>query len=272
MKNSRFAGKTALITGASSGIGAATARLLAKKGLKVILVARRMEKLEELADEIIQCGGTAQALQADLACDEDMQKLLLQIHQEGVQPDVLINNAGFGWYGYFTDMPEQTAMEMLRVNVNAVVQLTRKIIPHMQAKGSGVIINVSSIAGSLPNQGIAMYAASKAFLDAFSTSLHREMKGSGVQVSVVRPGPVKTEFFQTARKQPNGGSVPAERFSVSAEKVADVIVNLLEHPRRVAYVPGMLSFSKWLEPLFGWFIDHLGPVLLRRRKPIKPLV
>ena len=98
------------------------------------------------------------------------------------------------------------------------------------------------------------------------------MKGSGVQVSVVRPGPVKTEFFETARNLPNGGSVPAERFSVSADKVAEAIVNLLDHPRRVVYVPGMLAISKWLEPLFGRLIDHLGPLLLRRHKPIKPLV
>jgi short-subunit dehydrogenase len=272
INKSRFAGKTALITGASSGIGAETARLLAQKGLKVILVARRMEKLEQLADEIIQSGGTARIIQTDLSRDEDIQGLLLQIHQGGIQPDVLINNAGFGWYGYFADMPEQTAMEMLQVNVNAVVRLTREIIPHLQTKGSGAIINVSSIAGGLPNQGIAIYAASKAFLDAFSTSLHREMKGSGVQVSVVRPGPVKTEFFQTARKLPNGGSLPAEGFSVSADKVAIAIVNLLEHPRRVVYVPGMLAISKWLEPLFGWLIDHLGPVLLRNHRPIKPLV
>lgn len=267
-KKSRFAGRTALITGASSGIGAETARLLAQKGLKVILVARRREKLKQLADEIIQSGGLAQVIQADLSRDEDVQKLLIQIHQGVIQPEVLINNAGFGWYGYFTEMPESMYMEMLQVNVKAVVKLTREIIPHMQAKGSGAIINVSSIAGGLPNQGITLYAASKAFLDAFSTSLHREMKGSGVQVSVVRPGPVKTEFFETARKLPNGGSVPAEQFSVSAEKVAIAIVNLLEHPRRVVYVPGMLVISKWLEPLFGWLIDHLGPLLLRRHKSI----
>ena len=271
-EKSRFAGKTALITGASSGIGAETARLLAQKGLKVILVARRIEKLEQLAKEIVEAGGNARVTQADLSRDEDVQELLTQIHQGCIQPDVLINNAGFGWYGYFAEMPEEMVMEMLQVNVNAVVRLTREIIPYMQAKGSGAIINVSSIAGGMPNQGIALYAASKAFLDAFSTSLHREMKGSGVQVSVVRPGPVKTEFFETARNLPNGGSVPAERFSVSADKVAEAIVNLLDHPRRVVYVPGMLAISKWLEPLFGRLIDHLGPLLLRRNAPVKPLV
>lgn len=242
------------------------------KGLKVILVARRQEKLEQLANEIIILGGSAQVMPADLASPEGVELLTSQLCQAGIFPDVLVNNAGFGWYGYFADMPEQTALEMLQVNVSAVIQLTRFLLPRMQARGSGAILNIGSIAGSLPNQGIAIYGASKAFLDAFSTSLHRELRGSGVQVSVVRPGPVKTEFFQTARTLPGGGSVPAERFSVSAERVAARISDLLEHPRRVVFIPGVLALSAWLEPLFGWLIDCLGPILLRHRRVVKPTV
>jgi uncharacterized protein len=271
-RTSRFTGKTALITGASSGIGAATARRLATQGLKVILVARRAEKLEQLAEEIRASGGEAKIYVVDLSNDENINQLTLRLNQEGWMPDVLVNNAGFGWYGYFTGMAEETAVEMVQVNIRAAVLLTRRLLPHMQTNRFGAIINVGSIAGSMPNQGIALYSASKAFLDAFSTSLHREMRGSGVQVSVVRPGPVKTEFFQTARELPGGGTVPAERFSVSAERVADSIAELLEHPRRVDYVPRILVLSAWLEPLFGWLIDRIGPLLLRRRKIIKPLV
>lgn len=271
-KTSRFAGKTALITGASSGIGAATARRLAKKGLKVILVARRKERLEQLAAEIQAGGGVAKIFVVDLSNEEAINQLTVQLKQEGWMPDVLVNNAGFGWYGFFTDMAEETALEMLQVNIKAAILLTRRILPHMQTNRCGAIINVSSIAGSMPNQGIAMYSASKAFLDAFTTSLHREMRGSGVQVSLIRPGPVKTEFFQTARQLPRGGNVPAEKFSVSAERVADQIANLLEHSRRVVYVPFILALSVWLEPLLGGLIDKLGPLLLRHRKIIKPLV
>jgi uncharacterized protein len=272
IKSSRFAGKTALITGASSGIGAATARALALKGLKVILVARRQEKLEQLANEINSFGGNAMVMPADLSSPQGVSELVRQLGHSGISPDVLVNNAGFGWYGYYADMPEQTAHDMLQVNVSVVMQLTRQLIPRMQARHCGAIINVGSIAGSMPNQGIAVYAATKAFLDAFSTSLHRELRGSGVQVSVVRPGPVKTEFFQTARTLPGGGSIPAERFSVSAESVAIKIADLLEHPRRVAYVPGILAISGWLEPLFGWLIDCLGPMLLRRKRVVKPTI
>jgi short-subunit dehydrogenase len=262
----RFIGKTALITGASSGIGAAAASSLAARGLKVILVARRQVKLEQLAREISALGGQAQVIPADLSTSQGVEQLVHDLFQKGIHVDVLVNNAGFGWYGYYADMAFETAREMLQVNVSAVIQLTRLLLPGMLERRSGHIINIGSIAGSLPNQGIAIYSASKAFLDAFTTSLHRELRGSGVQVSVVRPGPVKTEFFQTARTLPEGGSIPAERFAVSAERVASSIVNLLNHPRRVVFVPWFLCLSAWLELAFGGLIDHLGPLLLRRRQ------
>jgi short-subunit dehydrogenase len=267
---SRYLGKTALITGASSGIGAAAAASLAAEGLNVVLVARRQEKLEQLAREISALGGQALVMPADLSTSLGVEQLVRDLFQKGIRVDVLVNNAGFGWYGYYADMAFATAHEMLQVNISAVIQLTRLLLPGMLEHRSGHIINIGSIAGSMPNQGVAIYAASKAFLNAFTTSLHRELRGSGVQVSVVRPGPVKTEFFQTARTLPEGGSVPAERFAVSAELVASAIVSLLGHPRRVVFVPWFLGISAWLEPVFGGLIDRLGPLLLRRRsKPVK---
>ena len=272
-KPCRYTGKTALITGASSGIGAATAAALAAQGLKVVLVARRQERLEQLAYDISTKSGQALVMPADLSNALGVDQLVRDLFQKGIRVDVLVNNAGFGWYGYYADMAWETAHEMLLVNVSAVIQLTRLLLPAMLDKRCGHIINIGSIAGSMPNQGIAIYSASKAFLDAFTTSLHRELRGSGVQVSVVRPGPVRTEFFQTARTLPEGGSVPAERLAVSADSVARAVVNLLSHPRRVVFVPWFLAASGWLELLFGGLIDHLGPLLLRRRKQaIKPLV
>jgi hypothetical protein len=272
-KPSRFTGKTALITGASSGIGAAAATSLAARGLKVILVARRHEKLEQLARDISALGGQALVMPADLSTSQGVEDLVRELLQKGISLDVLVNNAGFGWYGYYTDMAWETAREMLQVNISAIIHLTRLLLPGMLERCCGYIINIGSIAGGMPNQGIAVYSASKAFLDAFTTSLHRELHGSGVQVSVVRPGPVKTEFFQTARTLPEGGSVPAERFAISAERVASAIVTLLDHPHRVIFVPWCLCASGWLELPFGWLIDHLGPLLLRRRKQaIKPII
>lgn len=269
-KSCRFIGKTALITGASSGIGAAAASSLAAHGLKVILVARRREKLKQLAREISALGSQALVMTADLSILQGAEQLVCDLFQKGFSVDVLVNNAGFGWYGYYADMPWQTAAEMLQVNVSTVIQLTRLLLPGMLERRCGHIINIGSIAGSMPNQGIAVYSASKAFLDAFTTSLHRELRGSGVQISVVRPGPVRTEFFQTACTLPEGSSIPGERFAVSAKRVAGTIVNLLNHPRRVVFVPWFLGVSGWFELAFGGLIDRLGPLLLRRRqKPLK---
>lgn len=256
--------KIALITGASSGIGAATARELAQRGMRVILVARRKERLQELTDEIQSAGGQAQAIAADLSLPEDRQRVYEQTLQTSGAPHVLVNNAGLGWYGYYADMPWETAQEMLQVNVAAVMHLTRLFLPDMRKRERGHIVNVGSISGNLPNQGIAIYAASKAFLNAFTSSLYRELVGTRLRVSVVRAGPVASEFYQTAKTRPGGRPVPAERFAVSSESVAHSIWGLLQRPRKVIYVPGILSISSWLEPLFGWLIDRVGPILLRK--------
>jgi short-subunit dehydrogenase len=139
-------------------------------------------------------------------------------------------------------------------------------LPTMLQKKFGRIINVGSIAGKLPEQGIAVYSASKGYLDSITTSIYRDLRHSGVIVSILRAGPVKTEFFDAARNLKNGGSVPAERFAISADRVARKIWNLLIHPRRVAYVPFFLAVSPLLEILFSPVIDQVGPLLLRRRK------
>jgi len=258
-------GKVALITGASSGIGAATARELSRRGLRVALVARRQARLGALCDEIQAGGRQAQAFAADLSVEGERQRVYAQMMETCGPPDVLINNAGLGWYGYYAEMPWETALEMLQVNVAAVMHLTRLFLPAMRARGNGRIINVGSISGSLPNQGIAIYGASKAFLDSFSTALYRELVGSRLCVSVVRAGPVSSEFYQRARERPGGLPVPAERFAVPAERVAHRIWSLLPRPRRAIYVPEILRLAPWLEILFGHIIDRLGPLLLRRK-------
>lgn len=254
--------RTALITGASSGIGEATARLLARSGLEVTLVARRMERLLRLKTEIEAGGGKARVMAADLSLEEER----VRVFQEVGATDVLVNNAGFGWYGYFSNMCWKTAREMAAVNIVASTHLARLFLPGMLERGFGHIVNVGSISGNIPSQGIAMYSASKAFLDAFTTALHRETRGTGVWVSVVRAGAVRTEFGEAALKQENGGHVPTERVGVKPELVARRIGELLLHPRRVIYVPRWLAVVPWLELAFGWLEDRLGALLLEREK------
>jgi short-subunit dehydrogenase len=154
---------------------------------------------------------------------------------------------------------------MLAVNVAGLLHLTLLYLPEMTARGTGHIINIGSIAGCLPEQGIGVYSATKAFVDAFSTALFRELRGTGVHVSVVRAGSVATEFQKVAKESPGGGAVPAENLAVAPERVADCVWRLIRRPRRQAFVPGFLVLAPWLEPLFGWIIDRLGPVLLRRQ-------
>ena len=254
--------KLAVITGASSGIGEAIARRLAAQGMRVVLVARRRERLERLAGEIHQNGGSARILTADLRRESDR----LHLCEEAGTADVLVNNAGLGWYGYGDEMSWKTALEMLQVNVEAVVQLSLNFLVNMRQRNTGHIINIGSISGSLPSQGVALYGATKSFLDNFTTALHRELAGTRVHVSVVRAGPVKTEFGQAVLLHENGLHLPTEKMGVSAELVAERIWALIRRPRRLIYIPDYLRLVPWLELAFGWIIDQVGPLLLKKQK------
>jgi short-subunit dehydrogenase len=256
--------RTVLITGASSGIGAAFACFLAIHGLHVFIAARRENRLKDLAEEIRSSGGEVDFFPCDLEKSKTREELVHSVLSRAGHLDILINDAGFGWYGYFYQMDWADAARMLAVNMEAVAHLSRLVLPDMTARHKGHIINISSIAGSLPNQGIAMYSASKAFVDAFTTALYRELYGSGVWASAMRLGPIQTEFFEQARQLKNGSDVPAERFAIPVERVNRALWNLLRHPRRVIYVPAWQRMSTVVEPLFGGIIDHLGPLLLRR--------
>jgi short-subunit dehydrogenase len=257
--------RIAVVTGASSGIGAATARRLARQGMQVVLVARRLDRLECLAAEIRHAGGQAYTLAADLMLESARSRLLSGITDRFGDVDLLVNNAGLGWYGYGTDMPWKLAWEILQVNVEAVVHLTLDFLGKMRQRDFGHIINVGSISGSLPSQGVAVYGATKSFLDNFTTALFRELTGTRVHVSVVRAGPVRTEFGEVALSRENGGHIPTEHLGVSADYVAWRIWKLMLHPRRVIYAPGWLRVVPWTELFFGWIIDRIGPLLLRKK-------
>jgi short-subunit dehydrogenase len=259
-----WAGKSVLITGASSGIGAATAYRLAQAGLRVILVARRRERLDALAEEIQIAGGAAHVIAADLTSASARQSVFEQVTAEFDAPDVLINNAGFGWYGFGDKMPWSTALEMVELNIAAVVHFTLLFLKKMRQGNNGHIINIGSISGELPSQGIAVYGATKSFLNNFTTALYRELRGTRLHISVVRAGPVLTEFCHTAAEKPSGFHLPTEKMGVLPEKVAERIWDLIQHPRRAIYVPAYLAVTPWIESYFGWLIDRLGPLLLNR--------
>jgi hypothetical protein len=186
---------TALVTGASAGLGADYARLLAADGHDLILVARRRERLDQLAAELTAAHGiTAHVFPADLARPNAARELFAAVTGAGLQVDLLINNAGFGSNGPFADSDEQWELDMVAVNIAALVQLTHLCLPAMIARRHGRILNVGSTAGFQAGPFMATYYASKAFVNHFSEALSHELAGTGVTVTVSCPGPVATEF------------------------------------------------------------------------------
>jgi UDP-glucose 4-epimerase len=264
-------GKVAVVTGASGGIGAEIAIKLAREGLKVVLVARREDRLEQLAAQIRESGGQALVIAADLTDEGERLRVVQEVRSAYGTVDVLVNSAGLGWYGFGTEMPWVLAWQMLQVNVSAVVRFTLLLLRDMKTRNSGHIVNIGSIAGSLPSQGVALYSATKSFVDAFTTALYRELRGTRVHISVVRAGAVATGFFDRASSQLAALRMPARRFGVKPEAVANRVWALLRRPARVAYVPRVLGFVPWVELCFGWLIDRLGPLLLRRQSKTTPV-
>ena len=200
---------TALVTGASSGIGEQFARQLAARGHDLVLVARRAERLEALAAELPT---EAQVVACDLGAEAA--SVPDRVRKLGVEVELLVNNAGFGAHGRFWESPEGRGAEMVRVNCEAVVILTRAFLPEMVRRGSGGVIVVASTAGMQPLAYEAVYSASKAFALSFTEALHTELRGTGVRCLAVNPGPVPTEWQEIAgwdkmAKQP--GTISAEQ-------------------------------------------------------------
>jgi len=266
-------GKVAVVTGASSGIGKATAELLAREGFRLALIARRKDRLEAVVDFICEQGGEAIALPSDLADERACTAIAEGVRLALGPVDILVNNAGLGWYGYSDRMPWDTARQMIEVNIASLTKLTLLSLGEMKERGKGHIINIGSIAGSIPSQGVALYSATKAFVDALTTSLYRELTGTNVKVSVVRAGAVATSFYDVASKDPSSPSIPVEWLAIRPETVANRVWGLIKRPTRIIYVPRILRIVPWIELNFGWLMDRLGPLLLKaqlKRMPTDP--
>lgn len=235
-------GGTALVTGASSGIGAEIARALAARGHGVTLTARREERLLELASELTDRHGVrAGVVAADIGEAEGRERLAADLQRLELEVDVLVNNAGFGHTGDFVDAERERQVAMVALNCEAVVDLTARFVPAMVANGAGAVVNIASTAAFQPLAGTATYAATKAFVLSFSEAVHSELKGTGVTVTAVCPGPVRTEFAEQA------GIAGAEERTpgliwMSAEDLAEQAVEAAEKGKR-AVVPGILNHA-----------------------------
>ncbi len=224
---------TVLITGASAGIGRAIARRVCAEARHVILVARRTERLETLADELrqVRAGVEVDVITCDLAAPTDVEALCDRLIEQG-GVDVLVNNAGFGDRASLEEADVTKLQRMIAVNVSAVVVLTRRLVAGMVERGHGGVLNIGSVLGHITQPGVATYAGTKHFIAGFSDALRAEVASAGVTVTEVCPGPVATEFRAVA-----GGGGSPDALRIDAGQCAEEALRGFRRGRAVVY-PG----------------------------------
>jgi short-subunit dehydrogenase len=229
----------ALVTGASAGIGREFAHQLAARARLLMLVARREERLQQLRAELSARHPhlTVVVRAADLSQPEEVHRLCDELEKEGTQLDLLVNNAGLGDYGAFARSDPVRDEKIMAVNVVALTLLTRRLLPQMIARRRGAIINVSSSASFLPIAGMALYAATKAFVTSFSEGLRMELRGTGVRVTALCPGPVHTEFNNVARRGEKTDVSAPEFTHVAPEVVVRSALRAIECDKALV-IPG----------------------------------
>lgn len=245
-----------LITGASSGIGETAARLFAKDGFNVVLAARRIGILDKLAKEINSNGGRALPIRTDLMEIDDIHNLVEKTLQAYEKIDVLFNNAGFGKLDWLDSLdPVQDIQAQVHVNLIAVMQLTREVLPSMIKRRSGHIINIASMAGYVGTPTYTVYAATKFGLRGFSEALRREVGIYGIKVSTLYPGAVDTEFGAKAKINRKTGRTTPFWLRLSSEQVVRVARDIVNHPRRTVIMPWQMKFVVSLNQYFPGFVD-----------------
>jgi short-subunit dehydrogenase len=254
----------AIITGASSGIGEATARLLARRGYAVVLAARRLERLRSLEQEIQSTGGQALVVESDMSNLGDIQQLVQNTIEEFGKIDVLFNNAGMGRINWLEmlDQEEDIAAQV-QVNLTGLIQLTREVLPYMLKRGSGKIINMASVAGLLPVPTYSVYSATKYGVRGFTEALRRELKPRGIDVSGIYPGGTETEFRQKSRRERRSKFRTPDILRMSADEVAQAVWGLIQGPRRALVIPWPMRLAAGVNNLFPglveWVIERVFP-------------
>jgi uncharacterized protein len=232
------ASKTCLVTGASTGIGYEFTKLFARQGYALVMVARDHQALQRVAEELTRDYNiSVRLIRKDLSLPGSATDIFDELHRQSIHVDVLINNAGFGTYGPFGETDLQTEVAMMQLNIVALTELTKLFLLEMLAKGEGKILNVASTAAFQPVPLMAVYYATKAYVLSFSEALARELNGSGVTVSVLCPGPTRTEF---QRRVGIKGTKLFDALSMDAATVAKVGYQGLMKGRTVV-IPGLMN-------------------------------
>lgn len=257
--------RTALVTGAGGGIGWEFARLFAADGYDVVLVGRDGGKLEDAAARLRAADGVAtHVCVQDLSAPGAVERIETTLRERGVVVDALVNNAGFGYDVRFVESDPARQRALMRVNVEALVELCHAFVPGMVERGSGAVLNVASIAGFMPGPFMATYYASKAFVQSFTQALHAELRLSGVAVTALCPGPVRTEFWNAA----DAGRTALAHLAVSPRRVARSGYRALRWNKTLC-VPGLVSkaavFVTRLVPR-SWMAYASASLQIPRRK------
>jgi short-subunit dehydrogenase len=254
-----LSGQVVLITGASSGIGQAAARLFAREGCLTVLAARRADRLQQLAREIADAGGQALPVPTDITQPDQIDALVRAAMDAHGRIDVLFNNAGFGRLDWLESLdPVKDIQAQLAVDLLGVILTARAVLPAMYAERSGHIINMASVAGWIAPPLYSIYSAGKFGVRGFSEALRREALPMGVRVSVIYPGSARTEFSQHI-----GVSAAKHRFKtpswlvLTAEDVARSVVSLARHPRRELITPWFMVAAKFLNSHFNGLSDRV---------------
>jgi len=260
-------GKVVLITGASSGFGQDAACLFARQGCKVVLAARRLDRLQDLAERVRSQGGEALAVPVDVTQRQEIEVMVQTTLDVYGRIDILFNNAGFGRLDWLEALdPERDIETQIAVNLTGLILVTRAVLPHMLERRAGHIIHMSSVAGYIAAPLYSVYSATKFGVRAFTDALRREVAPFGVKVSGIYPGPAATEFGQHTGNNVLKRSFKAPAWmSFSSEAVARQVVRLAAHPRRAVVLPWWFHPVFWAEALFPSLVDWVIQTAFVRR-------
>ena len=261
---------TALVTGASAGLGAEFCRQLASRCEIIIAVARRAERLEQLRTELAD-RVELHAIQADLNSVEGVTRVMEALRQRG-PVDYLVNNAGFGTYGHFSDVGIDGQRDMIGLHIDATITLCRAAIPFMRERGGGHIINVSSVGAFLPGKGVAVYGATKAFINYFSLALQAELAGTDIEVQALCPGYIRTNIQKTTENVSAFMNADANRQMnadmrfPTPEDCIDQMMRGVRRNKGIIVSPAKHKVFWWLHRAFPGFNDRMWAMVIKRMK------
>ena len=253
--------KVVVITGASSGIGALAAKFLSEQGAIPVLVARSVEKLESVGAQLT---GAHELIAMDVTQQEQVQQVIDHVIQRYGKIDVLLNNAGYGKFDSLLDMSVDDFSEMMNVNYLGTVRCTKAVLPYMLQRGEGHIVNVASMAAKIGTARSTSYTATKHAVYGFSNSLRQELRGTGITVSTVNPGPIDTPFFELA--DPSGNYISNIRwFIMKPEHVARKMVRLIDRKQEEINLPWMAAVGMRMYQLFPRLADKLTYRMMNKK-------